>query len=130
MREGWGITGRCTGRTGDSGPGGAADVGDSSGVRVGGARGVPGVGEASSSCAAGWFVLSSFAGGSERAESAAATAACQLQKQKLDRLRSDYERLAKWASDHSEGNPFAEQVCMYAYARLAEWEFPVERWEP
>lgn len=56
--------------------------------------------------------------------------ACQVQKQKLDRLRADYERLAKWASDNAESNPFAEQVCMYAHARLAEWEFPVERWEP
>ncbi len=49
---------------------------------------------------------------------------------KLDRLRSDFLTLAEWAEDNQDGNHFAVQVARYARARLAEWDQPLEEWEP
>ena len=49
---------------------------------------------------------------------------------KLERLRADFELLARWAGEQNAGNAFAEQVALYARARLAEWDQPVEEWEP
>lgn len=51
-------------------------------------------------------------------------------RDKLVRLRDDFERLARWAGEQNAGNAFAEQVAMYAHARLAEWDRSVEEWEP
>lgn len=49
---------------------------------------------------------------------------------KLERLRRDFEMLARWADEQNAGNAFAEQLGHMARARLEEWELPVERWEP
>ncbi len=62
-------------------------------------------------------------------EAVTAATGCCLQP-KLDRLREDYERLEKWAAGQNAGNAFATQVAYYARARLAEWDEPIERWEP
>jgi hypothetical protein len=49
---------------------------------------------------------------------------------KLRRLKSDYLSLARWARQQNAGNPFAEQVALYAEARIAEWDLPLKDWEP
>ncbi len=50
--------------------------------------------------------------------------------QKLERLRADVERLARWAGEQNAGNAFAAQVQACAEGRLAEWDLPIEEWEP
>jgi hypothetical protein len=51
-------------------------------------------------------------------------------ERKLACLRNDFERLARWALEHSDDNAFAGQVSLYARARLADWDRPLEEWEP
>lgn len=68
---------------------------------------------------------------------ARAVRGCQVLKQQLDaanaklsRVREDYEMLARWAGEHADDDPWAEQVVWHTRARLDEWHLPVERWEP
>ena len=46
------------------------------------------------------------------------------------RLKADYLSLARWARQQNAGNAFATQVALYAEARIAEWDLPLEEWEP
>jgi len=49
---------------------------------------------------------------------------------RLRRIHEDYATLERWATEQGADNFFAEQVALDAKARLAEWDEPVERWEP
>lgn len=49
---------------------------------------------------------------------------------KLERLKADYLALLRWAGQQNAGNAFATQVRMSADARIAEWDLPLEEWEP
>jgi len=49
---------------------------------------------------------------------------------RLRRIHGDYETLERWALEQGAGNWFAEQIAWDARARLAEWNEPVDRWEP
>ena len=49
---------------------------------------------------------------------------------RAERLKADYLVLARWARQQNAGNAFATQVALHAEERIAEWDLPVEEWEP
>lgn len=51
-------------------------------------------------------------------------------EQKLERIKQDYLALSRWAGQQNAGNAFATQVRLHADAMIAQWDLPVEEWEP
>ena len=49
---------------------------------------------------------------------------------KLQRIKEDYLSLSRWAGQQNAGNAFATQVRMHADSMIAQWDLPLEEWEP